>query len=765
MRKTIISLIFILFAFVSTAQNAALTENKIIENGKEYYLYEVQESEGFMAIGRKFGVAYKDIIDANQESTKEGLKVGQILRIPVLEGRNSSNEEIKSDDFVYHKVDSGETVFFISRKYDVSIRDIVSNNPGSDNVLSIGQELRIPKVTEAATITYMKPSDTPKAATSVDSYQYHIVQPKETATGIARKYNISLQSLANANPGLEASNISIGAKLRIPEGDTEINEVLASEELTDTDYTYHRIKNGETLESIASLYSIPVSVINQSNTIGEQLPPVGYMLKIPHSYEFEVETSTENQEIYIVKKKDDIRRIAEHYQVPIMDIRVANPNVRKWTKLKKGTRLVIPTLSVESVDSLVTRIPESKEKEDLMRYFENQKKDFGDTINIAFVWPLYLELNDTVNIIKKVNPHTKEVKIKTRNPKIIAPINPIFREFYFGALMAINNLKNQGLVVNIKNYDTERGAINIFKTLDDSSLVEADIIIGPGFSDQAKPLAEFCLEQHIRLVLPFISDCKSLDTNPYIYNVLPTSGVEYAHISKEVAKRYIDANIILVKDGKGDMRETLIADLLKSELYNPDSMMVREISYQEINFNKGSMSGLTRLLKADKQNLIIIPENTVKLYTQVIPVMNNYISKHKEIDIKLLGFDEWQNFKQTELENIFNVECEIYSPLYADLYGDDHDITVFKNQYYDYFLTTPTGKYPYYGMLGYDVANYFLKGLSTYGNQLENNLQNIEQKGLCVDFDFQRVNNWGGFVNKTIYTIEYTKDFEINLVK
>lgn len=764
MRKVIISLIFILLSWAISAQESKFPENKIIEDGKEYYLYEVQESEGFMAIGRKFGLAYQDIINANETSAEAGLKVGQIIRIPVIEGRNASSEEIKSDDFVYHKVEAGETLFFISRKYGISIRDIVKNNPGADQVLSIGQELRIPKITEAAKVHTPITQDKPEVQTSVDSFKYHTVQPKETFTGIARNYSISLQALADANPGIEASQLMIGAKLRIPKGEDKTLSESTNEELTDTRYTYHRIKNGETLESISTLYDVPISVIEKSNTIGDRLPPVGYMLKIPHSYEYEVEVSTEEQEVYIVKKKDDIREIAEQYQVPIMDIQAANPEVKKWTKLKKGTELIIPTLSIENVDSLVTRIPESKEKEDLLRYFETQKMELGDTINISFVWPLYTKLNDTVNIIKKENPRTKEVMLKTRNPKIIAPINPVFREFYFGALMAVNELKEKGIIVNIKTYDTERGAVNIFKTLDDSTLLESDIIFGPGFSDQSELLAKYCLENHIRLVLPYTPECKSIDTNPYVYQIFPTSGVEYAYIASEVTERYAKSNIILVKGDKGDEREMLFMDLLKSELYNPDSLISRKVSYKEINFNKDNMWGLSALLSKEKLNIIIIPEKTEKLYTLVIPVLENYISRHKDIDIKLIGFDEWQNFQGVELENIFNVECEIYTPLFADFYGDNEKINKFKEQYNNYFLTIPTGKYPYYGMLGYDLISFFLNGLSTYGNQLENNLQNIEQEGMCIEFDFERVNNWGGFVNKTLYTVEYTKDFDIRLM-
>ncbi len=766
MRKALITLLVTILTLNIQAQNAELSYNKIIENGKEYYLYEVQESEGFMAIGRKFGVAYQDIIELNKEETKEGLKVGQIIRIPVVKGRNSDKEEVKNNDFIYHKVASGETLFFISRKYGVSINDIVKNNPGSDEVLKLNQELKIPKITEAAYIKLPKTERKSEQLEKKDTFQYHIVQPEETAFGIAGKYQISLTQLAAANPGLETNNLTIGAQIRIPvQTEDKRAEALLSEELTDTRYVYHRIKNGETLESIAALYKIPSDVIVKSNTFGEQLPPVGYMLKIPHSYEYSVEVATEEQEIYTVEKKDDIRHIAEKYQVPIMDIRAANPHVRKWTKLKKGTQLNIPTLRVESVDSLVTRVAQNKEQEDLARYFEQHKKVLGDTINVSFLWPLYLHRNDTINTIKEVDPLTNKVSYKTRNPKTIFPGTPIFREFYFGALIALNDLKEKGIVVRIKNYDTERGVINIMKVLQDSSLLESDLIIGPAFHDHSRPVSEFCMKNHIRMVVPFLSECESIDSNPYLFQVRPTPGIQYAHITHKVAQRYNASNIIVVKSQPGDERQTLFSELLKSELYNPDSILTRQVTYKEIDFIRDQMGGLSALLSKEKHNLIIIPDEKEKLYTRVIPIMENYASRHKEIDIKLLGFSEWQLFELSELESLYNVGCELYSPFYADLFSEEERMTNFRTKYNDYIYTLPSEKYPYYGMLGYDVVCFFINGLAEYGNQFENHLNEIQNNGLCVDFSFERINNWGGFVNKTLYPIEYTQDFELKLIE
>ena len=64
-------------------------------------------------------------------------------------------------------------------------------------------------------------------------------------------------------------------------------------------------------------------------------------------------------------------------------------------------------------------------------------------------------------------------------------------------------------------------------------------------------------------------------------------------------------------------------------------------------------------------------------------------------------------------------------------------------------------------MLGFDTGFFFLKGLSEYGTGLERNLSKMKLTPIQTGFSFERVNTWGGFVNKKVFFVRFTKDFEL----
>lgn len=53
--------------------------------------------------------------------------------------------------FYIHKVSKGETLYGISKKYDVEIKDIVLENPLTINGLSLGLTIRIPAPVDLCT--------------------------------------------------------------------------------------------------------------------------------------------------------------------------------------------------------------------------------------------------------------------------------------------------------------------------------------------------------------------------------------------------------------------------------------------------------------------------------------------------------------------------------------------------------------------------------------------------------------------------------------
>jgi LysM repeat protein len=137
------------------SKSANQTSSKAASLRQEYTLHKVENKQTLFAISKKYKVRQEDIIKANPEVSK-GLTEGMTLRIPKTNSDKSnwvSEQNIvkavkkvnntKSEQNI-HIVKENETLYSISRLYDVAVVDIVRLNPESSKKLSIGSELKIP---------------------------------------------------------------------------------------------------------------------------------------------------------------------------------------------------------------------------------------------------------------------------------------------------------------------------------------------------------------------------------------------------------------------------------------------------------------------------------------------------------------------------------------------------------------------------------------------------------------------------------------------
>jgi len=111
---------------------------------------------------------------------------------------------IKGRRFYIHTVQREETLYGISKRYNVEIKDIVLENPLAINGLSAGQTLKLP--------VPMQILDT-KALDG--KFIYHTVQPGETYYSISRQYETTVEVLRAANPEM-VEGIKAGVSMRIP---------------------------------------------------------------------------------------------------------------------------------------------------------------------------------------------------------------------------------------------------------------------------------------------------------------------------------------------------------------------------------------------------------------------------------------------------------------------------------------------------------------------------------------------------------------------
>jgi hypothetical protein len=85
-------------------------------------------------------------------------------------------------------------------------------------------------------------------------------------------------------------------------------------------------------------------------------------------------------------------------------------------------------------------------------------------------------------------------------------------------------------------------------------------------------------------------------------------------------------------------------------------------------------------------------------------------------------------------------------------------VTRFNTKYRLWYSKNLSNSFPKFGILGFDTGMFFLESIARYGVNFETGLDKINYKSLQTGFKFQRVNNWGGFVNTNLFLVHYNKE-------
>lgn len=127
-------------------------------------------------------------------------------------------------------VKKGDTLYSISRKYQITVPELrAANNLSENDILKVGVKLVIPSadIENAAALSASKTSGAEKTVSQKSSVAY-VVQKGDTLYGIARKYNIKLNELLSLNNLDNSSTIKIGQKILVPSEKLPGNQVASA---------------------------------------------------------------------------------------------------------------------------------------------------------------------------------------------------------------------------------------------------------------------------------------------------------------------------------------------------------------------------------------------------------------------------------------------------------------------------------------------------------------------------------------------------------
>ncbi|HCJ32411.1 MAG TPA: hypothetical protein DHV70_05950 [Firmicutes bacterium] len=210
------------------------------KEGESQEIYTVKKGDSLWKIANKYNTTVEKLKSANNLKTNT-LSVGQKLVIPSI----SVSPEV-SDTYIVQK---GDSLWSIANKFNMTVSELKNLNNLTNNLLSIGQVLKIKDSSNNGKTTYT-------------------VQKGDSLWVIANKYGITTEELKSYN-NLTSNLLSIGQVLKIPQGKTSTENI----------YT---VKKGDSLWTIANRYNTTVEKIKVLNNLTSNLLSIGQQLKIPN---------------------------------------------------------------------------------------------------------------------------------------------------------------------------------------------------------------------------------------------------------------------------------------------------------------------------------------------------------------------------------------------------------------------------------------------------------------------------------------------------
>ena len=260
-----------------------------------YVRHTVKQGETVTNIAKQYSVTPYDIYSLNPDS-KTGIKLGDVVLIPTKGGmKTSSQPKVTKSESKGQKIDSNpslkthevlpkETLFSISRQYNVSVEDLILANPIVADGLKIGQVLEIPRGTNVV-ISKLNGGSKKKIT--------HEVIAKETAYGISQQYGVTISELEKQNPtiveGLQIGQVleivvaNASNKADIPVSIPQVSTVIASSIPAKRPITYaqYEVKPKETIYSLIQYFEITELELMKLNPELTDGLKIGMILNVP----------------------------------------------------------------------------------------------------------------------------------------------------------------------------------------------------------------------------------------------------------------------------------------------------------------------------------------------------------------------------------------------------------------------------------------------------------------------------------------------------
>ena len=248
-----------------------------------------------------------------------------------------------------------------------------------------------------------------------------------------------------------------------------------------------------------------------------------------------------------------------------------------------------------------------------------------------------------------------------------------------------------------------------------------------------KPLSDFCKGAGIKLVIPFSIWGDEVSRNPEIFQVYQsTDELNNAAIDAFIS-RFGNQHAVFIDCNDSTSKKGIFTFGLRNRLN------ARGVKYSITNL-KSSEELFAKAFSRTQPNVVVLNTGRSPELTVAMAKLKGLVASNPSVVVSLYGYTEWLMYTRNNLDNFFK-----------------------ETSYRRWFGVEPLYALPKFVLMGYDHAQFFLRGLYKYGKAFNGSKAQSAYATVQTPLNFKRVGS-GGMQNQAFMLVRYTNDKRIELI-
>lgn len=435
-----------------------------------------------------------------------------------------------------------------------------------------------------------------------------------------------------------------------------------------------------------------------------------------------------------VRQSETVYSLASRYDTTVEKIYELNPWAR--TVIKEGDKLLI--LRGDKALSALSNTGDARQHtiaagETLYRI----ARLYGTTEEaITTANPGITAENFPIGITLRIPAGQNNLTIKSSDTRAVRVLlmlplvkTPRYLEFYRGFLMGMYDLKKDGISIRLTVLDAE-GDAEVEGYIASGQLQQGyDLVIGGVTEAQVQMLARATKSGHY--VVPF-SVVQAVES-PRLIRLNQSPKEVVARVVPRFMRQYEGKTVYFVHSDQ--VREDLFAQELKRAL-SAAGASFRTVDVQ------------TNLSTLDTNSIVVPASSDRKTAEQVITALGASTAT-------LFGYPQWQSYGTQFVRSMHQRNTTIYSTFFFDISSNEGK--QFLTDFRGWYNRRLVNSFPKFGVLGYDIARYFIRANALLGNSFVSQGNILSGDGLQIDITLDKQGDTG-YVNRSCYFITFSPD-------